>query len=130
MSCPLCGNDEAVLLGTLGNREHVTCRACGAEYSHEIAVEADYTLPPDGFETRGVLAGQYPRGIPTVTFLIHYDRGDLRALCRASLTLNDDNMAPGYGAPVTCTRCAQRARRFPDGIVRNAHGRPLYRKDR
>jgi hypothetical protein len=34
-TCPACGGDAGTL-GTLGNLEHMSCRDCGAEFSHEV----------------------------------------------------------------------------------------------
>ena len=61
---------------------------------------------------RAILAGRYPAHIPAVVerALIHLDRGDGRALCRASLQLmQDDGYDPG---PATCRRCIERAERL------------------
>ena len=60
---------------------------------------------------RAILAGRYPARIPSVVerALVHLDRGDGRALCRASLQLmQDDGYDPG---PATCERCVNRAKR-------------------
>lgn len=43
MGCPACGCEELVLLGVLGNLEHVRCRACGADSSHEVEHDNEET---------------------------------------------------------------------------------------
>jgi hypothetical protein len=46
--CPACDSGESVYLGTLGTREHYSCRDCGMQYSQVADDEEDTGEEMDG----------------------------------------------------------------------------------
>lgn len=39
--CPMCNSDQAMLVGTLGTRDHFRCRLCGWVWSEDATPTDD-----------------------------------------------------------------------------------------
>jgi tRNA(Ile2) C34 agmatinyltransferase TiaS len=58
--CPACGG-AAAFLGTLGQREHFRCRACGADFSAEkIPDETDEAAEQEWLRDSGMPSEDEP----------------------------------------------------------------------
>lgn len=54
--CPACDSADAVFLGTLGTRHHMSCRDCGMQFSYVDEVEDEDEVDCDDSDDGQALA--------------------------------------------------------------------------